>query len=95
MKPIATVAVGFDGSREAGTALQWAASLCVAVDAHLQVIHAVGLLEEAHLDATPPPSEAEVRRLASEAGLGPDRVRYSLVEGFPGRCPSSRDSAPA
>ncbi|HTU39496.1 MAG TPA: universal stress protein [Acidimicrobiales bacterium] len=83
MNAITMVVVGYDGSSDSAIALRWAAALCVAVEAHLQVIHAVGLLEEAHLTPAPP-AEADVRRLASEVGLGPDLVAYSLVDGSPG-----------
>jgi nucleotide-binding universal stress UspA family protein len=82
-RPVTVVAVGFDGSPESRNALRWAASLCNSLDASLKVIHAVGLLEEAHLATTPAPSELDVRRIASEGGLGADRMEWFLVDGSP------------
>ena len=83
MKPITTVAIGFDGSPESRVALLWAASLCVSLDASLKVVHAVGLLEEAHLAALPEISEVEIHALASEAGLRSDRFQWCLLDGSP------------
>ena len=83
MNPIKFVTVGFDGSPEAREALRWAASLCASLGASLKVVHAVGLLEEAHHVATAAFSEEEIHNLASEAGLAPDRVEWCMEEGAP------------
>ncbi len=47
MVPIGSIAVGFDGSRDARAALLWAARVAAATEARLKVVHAVGLLEHA------------------------------------------------
>lgn len=83
MPVIRRVAVGFDGSVEARRALSWAASLCHSVDASLRVVHVVGLLEEAHLTPGPSFTPAEIHSLASDAGLPPDRVELSFIDGSP------------
>ena len=43
------VAVGYDGSPDARSAVTWAARVAVALGARLHVVHAVGLLEHAGL----------------------------------------------
>ncbi|HEV3186552.1 MAG TPA: universal stress protein [Acidimicrobiales bacterium] len=48
MKPMRTIAVGYDGSTDAEAALRWTLDLANMLDASLTVEHAVGLLE--HLD---------------------------------------------
>lgn len=75
------VAVGFDGSPDAASALRWAAALAVRTGAELRVVHAVGLLEHAGL-AEGPAREAALA-LAAEAGLDPARVRWRRVDGEP------------
>ena len=83
MRKIEVVAVGFDGSPEACAALSWAASLCGSLGASLEVVHAVGLLEEAHLVASVPISEPEIHALARDAGLPADRLDVNRLDGSP------------
>jgi nucleotide-binding universal stress UspA family protein len=79
--PIERVAVGFDRSPAARRAFMWASSLCCALNASLLVVHAVGLLEEAHLAPVCPPSDAEIQQLAGQSGLPPDRVFLFVEDG--------------
>lgn len=76
------VAVGYDGSAGAEAAVRWAAGAAAAVGADLTVVHAVGLLEHAGLAASAAREDA-ARRLAGEAGLGPERVSWQEVDGDP------------
>lgn len=76
------IAVGYDGSRDAESALRWAASLAAALEATLRVIHAVGLLEHAgmaHVSA----HEARAQEIASDEGLDPARLTWCVLDGDP------------
>ena len=81
MKPIHTVAVGFDGSRDAETAVRWTLSLARQLDADVVLVHAVGLREHARDGDVGAQLEVAMRRLALESGFDADRVRLHVADG--------------
>lgn len=78
-----TIAVGFDGSPDAVRALAWAAGLAATTGARLVVIHAVGLLEHAGIAGRSTAHREAVLGTAAGAGLGPERVEWSVADGDP------------
>jgi len=78
-----TMAVGFDGSPDSEAALRWAAGLAAGTGAQLVVVHAVGLLEHAGIEGRATAHRETVERIADEAGLDPDRVAWSVLDGDP------------
>jgi nucleotide-binding universal stress UspA family protein len=83
MRPLQTIAVGFDGSLDAEAAVRWAFELASQVDADVVVIHAVGLLEYAAHRGVAVELEKTVERLAREAGIDSARVHWNLADGDP------------
>lgn len=83
MKDIETVAVGFDGSEDSTAALRWAATLAASLDAHLKVIHAVGLLEGAGLSDHVVAHRRRAMTEATDAGMDPDQIEWLAVDGDP------------
>ena len=83
MNAIDRVAVGFDGSSDSKSALQWAANLAVLVHAQLRVVHAVGLLEHAGLLDRQTPHEDAAIEVAVAAGMDPTAVEWLVVDGDP------------
>lgn len=85
MVPIGSIAVGFDGSRDARAALQWAASVAAATDGRLKVVHAVGLLEHAGIsvaDHAAAHHDAALE-IAVRAGMNAPAVEWLAVDGDP------------
>jgi len=78
-----TIAVGYDGSPDAGSAVAWAARVAVALGARLHVVHAVGLLEHAGLAGHAGVDGDVAVRIAVEAGIDPGDVEWSVVDGDP------------
>ncbi len=78
-----TIAVGYDGSPDAGSAVAWAARVAVALGARLHVVHAVGLLEHAGLAGHVGVDGDVAVRIAVEAGIDPGDVEWSVVDGDP------------
>lgn len=83
MKTIDKLVVGFDGSTQALAALEWAAGLAAMTDAHVTVVHAVGLLEHAGLAGRRSPHEEVVWAAARKAGMDLRCLHWALVEGDP------------
>jgi nucleotide-binding universal stress UspA family protein len=81
--PRGVIVVGFDGSPDACSAVTWAARHAAAFGARLRVVHAVGLLEHAHLAGSSPPDGDAARRIAGDAGLDPAEVEWCVVDGDP------------
>lgn len=81
MNPIQTVAVGFDGSLDAEAAVRWTLSLARQLDVDVVLVHAVGLLEHARHPDVATELESTMRRLTTECGIDPRRVRLNVVNG--------------
>ena len=81
MSEVRTIAVGYDGSADADAAARWALDLALRLGADVVLVHAVGLLERyEHADASRLVKGA-AEALASEARLGPERVRWQVKDG--------------
>jgi nucleotide-binding universal stress UspA family protein len=79
-----TVVVGYDGSEDSTTALRWASRLTGAVGGRLRIVHAVGLLEHAGLLADHVAVHRETALgIATGAGVDPERIEWSVVDGDP------------
>jgi len=76
-----TIAVGFDGSPDARSAVQWACELALQTGADVTLVHAVGLLE--HLERPPVRAEFEAaaHRIAADCGLDVARVHWHVADG--------------
>ena len=84
------IVVGIDGSAPADAALEWALAAALAFQAEVVAVHAVGLLEGAHLAETGRPSDEMLVALRHEVGRSletlertPD-VRVVFEPGSPG-----------
>jgi nucleotide-binding universal stress UspA family protein len=83
MTPFQRIAVGFDGSLGAETAVRWSFELAQQVGAEVIVIHAIGLLEHTAGADLAAGLELTVKRLAREAAFDLSRVRWHLTESDP------------
>jgi nucleotide-binding universal stress UspA family protein len=83
MAPLQTIAVGFDGSRDAEEAARWALELAKQLGANVVFVHAAGLLEHIDEPQTVLDLEETVWVLTSEAGLDPARARWHVGDGDP------------
>jgi nucleotide-binding universal stress UspA family protein len=76
-----TIAVGYDGSPDAETAVRWALTLANATNATVIVVHAIGLLEDLHTtfsrDVTPPAIVA----IAKSLGFDERRLLWHVDDG--------------
>jgi nucleotide-binding universal stress UspA family protein len=81
MKPIHTIAVGFDGSEDAKTAVRWALTLATHCDAQVVVAHAVGLLERFDAKNVAVELEESLLRLCDESGLEHSRAQLEIEDG--------------
>jgi nucleotide-binding universal stress UspA family protein len=79
----AAVVVGYDGSRDARSAVGWAARTALALGARLRVVHAVGLLEHAGLGAATTVDGEAARAIATGEGMDPLDVEWCVVDGDP------------
>jgi nucleotide-binding universal stress UspA family protein len=79
----APVVVGYDGSRDARSAVAWAARTALALGARLRVVHAVGLLEHAGLGAATAVDGEAARAIATGEGMDPLDVEWCVVDGDP------------
>ena len=77
------VAVGYDGSPDAGTAVAWASRAAVALGTRLHVVHAVGLLEHAGLAGRRAVDGEVAVKIAVEAGMDAADVEWRVVDGDP------------
>jgi len=81
MRPIQTVAVGFDGSSDAEAAVRWALSLARQTELAVVLVHAVGLLEPTRHPHVVDDLETAMNRLINESGVTASRVRLEIVDG--------------
>ena len=79
----AIVVAGYDGSEGATDAVAWAARTAAALGAELRIVHAVGLLEHAHLGGAQPVDGENAVTRAVSSGLERDRVRWCVEDGDP------------
>jgi nucleotide-binding universal stress UspA family protein len=83
MAMIQTIAVGFDGSPDAESAVRWAIDLAKQIDGEVVVVHAIGLLEHSAQPGMVAELEETVRDLSRERGIEPARVHWHPVDGDP------------
>ncbi|MGD1013066.1 MAG: universal stress protein [Acidimicrobiales bacterium] len=81
MKPIHTIAVGFDGSADSKVAVRWALTLARHYDAHVVVAHAVGLLGRFDAKNVAVELEESLLALCDECGLEHARARLEIADG--------------
>ena len=81
MKPHQAFAVGFDGSRDAASAVRWAFTLAGQVGADVVLVHALGLLEHGERAHRAQWLQATSLDLAAEHGFDAARVRWHLDDG--------------
>jgi nucleotide-binding universal stress UspA family protein len=83
MTAIQTIAVGFDGSPDAESAVRWAVKLAEQLGAHVVFVHAAGLLD--HLDEPKIIGDLQETAwvLAADAGLDASHGRWQVVDGDP------------
>jgi nucleotide-binding universal stress UspA family protein len=81
MKPIHTIAVGFDGSENSKVAVRWALSLALHCDARVVVTHAVGLLGRFDAKSVTSGLEASLLELCDECGFEHSRARLEVADG--------------
>lgn len=74
MTGVRTIAVGFDGSPDADTAVRWAMDVAGQTGADVAVVHAVGLLEHSADPALVVRLGETVGDMATEQGLDHARV---------------------
>jgi nucleotide-binding universal stress UspA family protein len=77
------VAVGYDGSPDASSAVRWASRAAVALGTRLHVVHAVGLLEHAGLAGRSAVDGDEAVKIALAAGMDVRDVEWRVVDGDP------------
>jgi len=78
---LSTIAVGFDGSPDAKTAVRWAFNLAVQVGANVAVVHAVGMLGRLDQHDTVQSLETSISQLCDDAGLDGSRVQLHVANG--------------
>lgn len=76
-----TIAVGFDGSIDAETAVRWAMRFASTTGDRVVVVNAVGMLGRFDKPSIAFELEDSVRRLASEFGLDDSRVSLHVEDG--------------
>lgn len=75
------IAVGFDGSPESITAVEWALHLGAATHAEITVTHAAGLLEHLASEFDRDEKPAEVLELAAVSGFDVARLHWRVDDG--------------
>ena len=88
MTRLRTIAVGFDGSSDADTAVHWAMDVASQTGADLAVVHAVGLLEHSADPALAVRLGEAVRDMATERGPRPCAVPLASSRWRPVFCPA-------
>jgi nucleotide-binding universal stress UspA family protein len=83
MKPLQTIAVGFDGSDDSKAAVRWAFEMAGRLGSDVVLVHAVGLLQRARIEEVTGELRETVRRLTGETGFDPERVRLHVANGDP------------
>ena len=83
MSAVTAIAVGYDGSPDSKSALQWAARLAVQCQARITVLHAVGLLEHAGLVTKGSPHLDDAVGIAVNVGLDETAMEWMEVDGDP------------
>jgi nucleotide-binding universal stress UspA family protein len=77
------VVVGYDGSPDARSAVAWAARTALALQARLQVVHVVGLLEHAGMGTARAVDGGDARSIATREGMDPEDVEWCRIDGDP------------
>jgi nucleotide-binding universal stress UspA family protein len=77
------VVVGYDGSPDACSAVAWAARTALALQARLQVVHVVGLLEHAGMGTAGAVDGDDARSIATREGMDPEDVEWCRIDGDP------------
>jgi nucleotide-binding universal stress UspA family protein len=83
MRPLQTIAVGFDGSDDSKAAVRWAFEMADRLGSDVVLVHAVGLLERARIEEVTAELRETVRRLTDERGFAPERVHLHVANGDP------------
>jgi nucleotide-binding universal stress UspA family protein len=81
MRPLRTIAVGFDGSDDSKAAVRWAFDLANQVGADVVLVHAVGLLQRAMVENVTAELHETVRQVSNESGFDHARVRLHVANG--------------
>jgi len=81
MMPLQTIAVGFDGSRDAEAAAAWSMDLALQCDASVVLVYAVGLLARIEGEIVTADFQETVERLARQVGLDRTRIHWHVADG--------------
>jgi nucleotide-binding universal stress UspA family protein len=83
MKPLQTIAVGFDGSDDSKAAVRWAFEMADRLGSDVVLVHAVGLLQRSRIEEVTDELRETVRRLTGECGFDHGRVHLHVANGDP------------
>ena len=81
MQTLETLAVGFDDSPDARAAVRWAFALAAHVNAHVVIVHAVGLMDRFEGRDESRVLEESIQRLCDDCDFDPARVRLHITDG--------------
>jgi nucleotide-binding universal stress UspA family protein len=81
MKPLQTIAVGYDGSADATVAVRWALGAAHEIGATVTIVHATGLLEHLRTRFSPDVLPAALHALAEECAFDEDRIQWLVADG--------------
>ena len=81
MKPIQSIAVGYDGSSDATVAVRWALHAAHEIGATVTIVHATGLLEHLRARFSPDELPPALTILAKECGFEESRIRWLIEDG--------------
>jgi nucleotide-binding universal stress UspA family protein len=81
MKPVQSIAVGYDGSTDATTAVRWALGAAHEIGATVTIVHATGLLEHLRARFSPDELPPALRVLAEECAIEESRLRWLVADG--------------
>ena len=81
MKPIQSIAVGYDGSSDATVAVRWALHAAHEFGATVTIVHATGLLEHLRARFSPDELPPALTVLAKECAFEESRIRWLIADG--------------
>src|ERR1039458_4685319 len=81
MKPIQSIAVGYDGSSDATVAVRWALHAAHEFGATVSIVHATGLLEHLRARFSPDELPPALTVLAKECAFEESRIRWLIEDG--------------
>lgn len=81
MKPIQSIAVGYDGSSDATIAVRWALRAAHQMGATVTIVHAAGLLEHLRSRFSPDELPPALHLLAEECGFDERRINWLVADG--------------